>query len=188
MILESLVNFSNFYGSNEELVLAGGGNTSAKDGDVMYIKGSGTRLSDITAEGFVRMSREKIAEIFTKTYPDNDKEREALSLADLMAAKLPGQEDKRPSVETTLHSLFAYTYVLHLHPTLVNGLSCALGGKEKAKELIVAYGTERVLFGTDYPMWTPEEEIARFMALPLTDEEREMILHENFERFIGERE
>jgi hypothetical protein len=30
--------------------------------------------------------------------------------------------------------------------------------------------------------------VARFMALPLTDAEREMILHENFERFIGERE
>ena len=30
MVLEKLVEFSNFYGSNEELVLAGGGNTSAK--------------------------------------------------------------------------------------------------------------------------------------------------------------
>ena len=94
MIIDELVGFSNLYGSNEELVLAGGGNTSAKDGDVMYIKGSGTRLADITADGFVKMSRSKIAEIFTKTYPDNDKEREALSLADLMAAKLPDQETK----------------------------------------------------------------------------------------------
>ena len=135
MVLEKLVQFSNLYGSNEELVLAGGGNTSAKDGDVMYIKGSGTRLADITAEGFVRMSREKIAEIFTKTYPDNDKEREALSLADLMAAKLPGQENKRPSVETTLHSLFPHTFVLHLHPALVNGITCAVDGKKWAEKL-----------------------------------------------------
>ena len=108
MIIDKLTEFSNFYGSNEELVLAGGGNTSAKEGNVMYIKGSGTRLADITADGFVKMSRSKIAEIFTKTYPDNDKEREALSLADLMAAKLPDQENKRPSVETTLHSLFPH--------------------------------------------------------------------------------
>ena len=43
-----------------------------------------------------------------------------------------------------------------------------------------------LFFGTDYPMWTPQEEIARVMALPLTDEEREMIFHKNFERFIGE--
>ncbi len=135
MIIDELVGFSNFYGSNEELVLAGGGNTSAKDGDVMYIKGSGTRLCDITAEGFVAMSRSKIAEIFTKTYPDNDKEREALSLKDLMDAKLPGQESKRPSVETTLHSLFPQRFVLHLHPCLVNGVTCAKDGKARAKEL-----------------------------------------------------
>lgn len=135
MVLENLVKFSNLYGSNEELVLAGGGNTSAKDGDVMYIKGSGTRLADITADGFVKMSRGKIAEIFTKTYPNNDKEREALSLADLMAAKLPQQENKRPSVETTLHSFFPQTYVLHLHPSLINGVTCAKDGKEWAKKL-----------------------------------------------------
>ncbi len=134
-MLSELVKFSNFYGSNEELVLAGGGNTSAKDGDIMYIKGSGTRLSTITAEGFVKMSRSKIAEIFTKTYPDNDKEREALSLADLMAAKLPGQENKRPSVETTLHSLFPQKFVLHLHPAMVNGISCAVDGEMWTKKL-----------------------------------------------------
>ena len=35
-------------------------------------------------------------------------------------------------------------------------------------------------------MWHPREELQRFIALPLTDEEREMILHKNFEKFIGE--
>ena len=57
---------------------------------------------------------------------------------------------------------------------------------EEAAAIIRHYGADRVFFGTDYPMWTPKEEIARFMALPLTDAEREMILHGNFERFIGE--
>ena len=51
--------------------------------------------------------------------------------------------------------------------------------KETAKELIRAYGTERVLFGTDYPLWTPEEEVARFMEIDLTDSEREDILYNN---------
>lgn len=50
---------------------------------------------------------------------------------------------------------------------------------EKAKELIMAYGTERVLFGTDYPLWTPEEEIERFMRMELTDEQREDVLYNN---------
>ena len=135
MVLEKLVEFSNFYGSNEELVLAGGGNTSAKDGEIMYIKGSGTSLSTITKDGFVKMNRTKLKEIFSKTYPENDKEREALFLEDLSLAKEAGEESKRPSVETTLHSLFEYTYVLHLHPALVNGLTCSQKGKEKTEEL-----------------------------------------------------
>jgi len=50
---------------------------------------------------------------------------------------------------------------------------------EKAKELIKAYGTKRVLFGTDYPMWRPEEEIERFMKIKLTEKQREDILYNN---------
>ena len=50
---------------------------------------------------------------------------------------------------------------------------------EKAKELILAYGIDRVLFGTDYPLWTPEQEIERFMMIDLTDEQREDILYNN---------
>ena len=57
---------------------------------------------------------------------------------------------------------------------------------DDAALVVRKYGADRVFFGTDYPMWTAREELDRFMALPLTDEEREMILHLNFERFIGE--
>lgn len=136
MILEQLVSFSNIYGSNEELVLAGGGNTSAKDGDVMYIKGSGTQLATITADGFVKMNRAALAEIFKKDYPADDAEREAQALADLSAARMPGEESKRPSVETLLHALFDKTFVLHLHPALVNGLTCSKGGEAVAREIL----------------------------------------------------
>ncbi|MBO5360311.1 MAG: class II aldolase [Clostridia bacterium] len=135
MVLNELVSLSNIYGSNEELVLAGGGNTSAKDGDVMYIKGSGTQLATITDEGFVKMSRAALADIFTKEYPSDDDAREAQALADLTAAKMPGEENKRPSVETLLHSLFPHRFVFHVHPALVNGLTCSVNGKEAAEEL-----------------------------------------------------
>lgn len=56
---------------------------------------------------------------------------------------------------------------------------------EKAAEVIRRYGAERVFFGTDYPMWKPDEELRRFAAVPLTDEERELILHKNFEAFLA---
>ncbi len=50
---------------------------------------------------------------------------------------------------------------------------------EKAKELIMAYGTDKVLFGTDYPMWEPGDELERFMQIDLTDEQRADILFNN---------
>ncbi len=56
--------------------------------------------------------------------------------------------------------------------------------KTKAKELILAYGTERVLFGTDYPLWKPEIELERFMQIDLTQEQREDILYNNAVRLF----
>ncbi len=138
MILENLIRFSNFYGADASLVLAGGGNTSAKENGYMYVKGSGTALATIKADGFVKIDLEKLGRIFTAEYSENDSEREAQVLADLMASRAAGEESKRPSVETTLHALFEQTYVLHLHPALVNGLSCSQGGFELAKELMPA--------------------------------------------------
>lgn len=55
---------------------------------------------------------------------------------------------------------------------------------EKAKELIEAYGADRVLFGTDYPMWEPETEIERFMKIDLTETQREDILYNNAARLF----
>lgn len=48
-----------------------------------------------------------------------------------------------------------------------------------AVNILRGYGTERVLFGTDYPMWEPAEEVERFLRLPLTDGEKEKILWTN---------
>lgn len=56
---------------------------------------------------------------------------------------------------------------------------------EKAKELIMAYGTKRVLFGTDYPMWTPKDEIERFMQIELSKKEREDIFYNNAARLFN---
>ena len=52
-----------------------------------------------------------------------------------MASRVPG-ETKRPSVETTLHALFPQTYVLHLHPAKVNGITCSKGGESAARRVI----------------------------------------------------
>lgn len=56
---------------------------------------------------------------------------------------------------------------------------------EEGRRLVHAYGADRVLFGTDYPMWSPTEELERFDAMELTERESEQILHGNAEKLFG---
>lgn len=56
---------------------------------------------------------------------------------------------------------------------------------EEGKRIIRCYSRERVLFGTDYPMWNPAEELERFHRLQLTDEEEERILYRNAEKLLN---
>lgn len=133
--MKNLVEYSRKYGSNPDLVLCGGGNTSMKENGILYVKGSGCALGSIEPDNFVKMDLEKLRSLVNKTYPDNDTEREAMYLADVAMTKLPGEEEKRPSVEALLHGLFSQRYVLHLHPALVNGLTCGKNGEQAAKEL-----------------------------------------------------
>ncbi len=57
---------------------------------------------------------------------------------------------------------------------------------EHAAELIRKIGADRVMWGTDYPMWSSKEELERFAKLPLTAEEKKMVLSGNALRLIGE--
>lgn len=57
--------------------------------------------------------------------------------------------------------------------------------REAAKKVILAYGTDRVLFGTDYPMWEPKKELASFLEIGLCEEDNRKILYENAEKFLG---
>ena len=40
------------------------------------------------------------------------------------------------------------------------------------------------MFGTDYPMWRLDEELEKFMKVPLTDEQRKKILYDNAARLL----
>lgn len=56
---------------------------------------------------------------------------------------------------------------------------------EEAAQIIRHYGEDRVLFGTDYPMWEPAEEVEKFLRLPLSAQQQEKILHLNAEAFLS---
>lgn len=57
---------------------------------------------------------------------------------------------------------------------------------ERAAELISKFGADRVLWGTDYPMWSSKEELERFDKIPISDEEKSLILYKNALRLLGE--
>ena len=132
--LAALAAMSNKYGANPDYVLAGGGNTSFKCDDYLWIKGSGTALATIKAEDFVVMERRLLSKMWSATYPDCEADREAAVLEDMMMARIKG-ETRRPSVETLLHDLFNQKYVLHVHPAMINGLTCAFDGANAVRRL-----------------------------------------------------
>lgn len=51
-----------------------------------------------------------------------------------------------------------------------------------ALKVIDRYGTDRIMFGTDYPMWSPKDELKTFMSLDFTDAERKKILSDTAKR------
>ena len=56
---------------------------------------------------------------------------------------------------------------------------------EVAKTIIRKYGADKVLFGTDYPMWSPKAEIEYFMSLDLDENEIRSILNMNAKKLFG---
>ncbi|NLI92323.1 MAG: amidohydrolase family protein [Peptococcaceae bacterium] len=57
--------------------------------------------------------------------------------------------------------------------------------QETAVNIIRQHGINKVLFGTDYPMWSPQAELKRFLSLGLTKEENQAILSENAKKVLG---
>jgi rhamnose utilization protein RhaD (predicted bifunctional aldolase and dehydrogenase)/NAD(P)-dependent dehydrogenase (short-subunit alcohol dehydrogenase family) len=135
-----LIEISQFYGKDKAMVIAGGGNTSFKTEDKLWVKASGFALSTITEEGFAVMDRKKLAKISENEYSKDSFERERQIKDDLADATIT--KDKRPSVETSFHNSINYKFVIHLHPTLVNGIMCS----NKAEELVPEIFGEEAIY------------------------------------------
>lgn len=61
----------------------------------------------------------------------------------------------------------------------------ALMGPEATAAEIRRMGTDRVFFGTDFPLWDYDEEVGRFFDMPLSREEFQAVLGENFRQFMA---
>jgi rhamnose utilization protein RhaD (predicted bifunctional aldolase and dehydrogenase) len=139
---------SRLLGQEPDLVLHGGGNTSVKIGDTLYVKGSGWNLDTIEAEGFAPVAMDALLEMA---------DRETLSDTEMVALQrqaLRNPSAPNPSIEAILHALIPATYVDHTHADAVVTISNTPDGRRRLERL---YGEKMLI--VDYVM--PGFELAR---------------------------
>ena len=182
--IKDLIDISRFYGCNKEYVIAGGGNTSFKDNNTIWIKASGQPLADLSEDGLVALDRQKLQQISSARYSDDVVVREEQVKDDLYRSIIEPKINCRPSVETSLHEIIQYRFIVHLHPTLINGILCSRTAKNLTQKL---FG-DKVMFVpyTDpgYTLYKKlETEINSYRQKFSTDPQ--IIFLENHGSFVG---
>ncbi len=118
--------FSARIGSDPLLIQGPGGNTSIKDGDVMWIKASGKELADaVTSEIFVAVDRKAAAA-----------EAQGAGDGTCKATVLDPSVPLRPSIETTFHAALKWRVVAHTHSVAVLSHATSPEGRKAAQRLI----------------------------------------------------
>lgn len=139
---------SQLLGQSKELVLHGGGNTSVKIDNTLYVKGSGWNLDTIEKPGFSPVNLDVLLEMAT---------RESLSDTQMVAEQRAAMSDQsfpNPSIEAILHAIIPYAYVDHTHADAVVTLTNTPNGKTLIQKL---YGENMLI--VDYVM--PGFELAK---------------------------
>ncbi|WP_281541803.1 class II aldolase/adducin family protein [Maribacter aestuarii] len=134
--LDALIKMSKYAGQRFDLVQAGGGNTSVKFGNQMYIKASGFLLSELTENtGHTIVETDNVVAILDDADVleiADKKGKDATASKKLQLAKV--SEGPRPSIETYLHALL-YKYTLHVHSISVNMFTSHKNWLQKMEEL-----------------------------------------------------
>lgn len=131
--VQQITDLSHEFGT-ADYVCGGGGNTSVKNETTLWVKPSGTTLAGLKPDRFVALDRRKLAELYTVAPPQEAAARETLVKETMTAALRPGQNG-RPSVEAPLHDSLSARFVVHTHPALVNGMTCAKDGPSACRRL-----------------------------------------------------
>lgn len=127
--LDLRVYTSNLLGKSDELVLHGGGNTSVKIDNTLYVKGSGWNLVDIQRAGFAPVKMEALLDMAKlESLSDSD-------MVTLQRRAMTDEEAPNPSVEAILHALIPYKFVDHTHADAVVTISNSVNGKELIKKV-----------------------------------------------------
>lgn len=132
-LLKTITELSHEFGTGE-YVHGGGGNCSAKDDRTLWVKSSGTTLGTLTPESLVATDRKKLDQLYETSTPQEPHAREAL-VKEMMLAAVRKDSQGRPSVEAPLHNAFEATFIVHTHPAMVNGMTCAADGADVCRTL-----------------------------------------------------
>ncbi len=180
--IKQLIKISQKYGKDRNFVIAGGGNTSYKNKEKLWVKASGFALETITEEGFAVLDRKILQNISEKNYCKDIAKREEEVKNDLFLACFT--KDRRPSVETSMHNAMEYAFIVHLHPTVVNGLMCSKNAEKATKEL---FGNEAVYIPYTDPGYVLFKEVeTRINAYKKTHKKHpSVILLQNHGIFVG---
>lgn len=120
------VKISKYAGERFDLIQAGGGNTSVKINNLLYIKSSGVSLSDVNNKsGYSVLDNNKLKLIFNDVNLLSAKSKYELEIiADKFLMGCIKNDSFRPSIESFFHSVLK-EYVLHTHPLVVNIINCS---------------------------------------------------------------
>lgn len=144
----------------EDLVQAGGGNSSVKlSPSHMLIKASGFQLAELNENiGWCETNPQIILDFFSSDKNEITKESEKQLLTDSVLSGATnndgGSKQLRPSIEIFLHSI-TQKYTLHTHPMVVNILASTDKGWQTLKEffpeaLFVDYATPGIKLAAEY--------------------------------------
>jgi len=133
--MDILVKLSRYFGQDPDFIIAGGGNTSVKVDDRLFVKASGVSLGVIRPEGFVELDRTKLSAILKGELPSDVDAREEAFKQAILSARIHPERNQRPSVEAVLHHLMPRRFVVHSHSTAANMVTCCRNGRALAEEL-----------------------------------------------------
>ena len=139
--LQDLIDLSRDWGARPGFALAGGGNTSVKTADRLWVKASGHRLATIDAGGVVELDREKLAAMLDAgDLPEEPAAREALSVERVMTIRV-NPAAGWPSVDAVLRVLLvAGRGGLAIHDTARQAATAAEVYADSAEVMLGAHG------------------------------------------------
>jgi rhamnulokinase len=136
-LLEAATALSRRFGEDPQFTRAGGGNSSVKDAETLYVKASGEPLASITPSSLMPLA---IAPLRALGPADRGRPGDVPPGSDAvmrvaMGARQRDEGERRPSVECVFHALIPRRFVIHTHPTIVNAIACARDGEQVAADL-----------------------------------------------------